>query len=193
MTFNILLVASALLFAAPNMPEYKIGDTIKNFSLINTGDNKAISLVDFTDRKAIVIVFTSHSCPYSKIYDQRLITLAKQYDQAQVKFMFINSQTVSNEDQPVKMASWSSANGLTYLTDPRKEVARQFSATRTPEAFVLKNLNGKFILQYKGAIDDNPQAANQVNVEYLKTAITSVLSNEAVKVPEKRATGCVLK
>jgi hypothetical protein len=79
-----------------------------------------------------------------------------------------------------------------YLSDPTQSVCDKFGATKTPEVFVLKNQGGNLIVKYKGAIDDNPQVANDVTSSYLKDALESVLSNQPVKITEKKATGCMI-
>jgi len=79
-----------------------------------------------------------------------------------------------------------------YLSDANQSVSDKFGATKTPEVFVLKNQGGNFVLKYKGAIDDNPQVANDVTSSYLKDALESILSNQPVKITEKRATGCMI-
>jgi peroxiredoxin len=79
-----------------------------------------------------------------------------------------------------------------YLVDAGGITSKQFGASKTPESFVLKNIKGSFVLYYKGAIDDNPQTANDVSTFYLKDAINSLLSNSPLKVSEKRASGCMI-
>jgi hypothetical protein len=80
-----------------------------------------------------------------------------------------------------------------YLMDNRQEVANIFGAAKTPEVFVLKNINGNFVLQYKGAIDNNPQAESDVSRFYLKDALNAIISNSSIKVSDFRTTGCMIK
>jgi len=179
----------------PLHPEYKIGDKVEDFSLINTVDNKTVNLSDYSNEKAVVIIFASFSCPYSKIYEPRILNLVHTFDEQDVAFIFINSHVSAPEDQITAMAQWAKekVNSYPYLTDPRKKVATLFAATKTPEVFVLKNMKGNFILQYRGAIDDNPQDAKEVTTEYLKEAIIAVINDKALKVSEKRAIGCIIR
>ncbi|PIQ21955.1 MAG: thioredoxin family protein, partial [Cytophagales bacterium CG18_big_fil_WC_8_21_14_2_50_42_9] len=85
-----------------------------------------------------------------------------------------------------------SAN-LPLIPDPEQEVSRQFGATKTPEAFLLQNQNGSFVLKYKGAIDDNPQLETSVRQAYLQNALIAVLANKPVPAPEIHAIGCMIK
>jgi peroxiredoxin len=176
---------------------YNLNDTIENFSLTNAVDNTIVSLTDFSKAKAVVVVFNSPGCAYCKIYDERLLKLVKEFEGKEVNFIFINpNNPASNpDDSPLAMAKAAKEKGYTFpfLIDNKQKVADNFGATKTPEVFVLKNVNGSFALKYKGAIDDNPQLASDVSANYLKDAINSVLSNSAVKITEKRATGCMIK
>lgn len=170
---------------------YKIGDKVETFSLINLLDRKTVHLSDFAAKKAIVLIFTSHSCPYSKIYEERILSLIDSYENQDISFIFISSK----QDNPKELIQHARERGYSspILSDSRNSVARKFSATRTPESFVLKNMKGNMVLQYRGAIDDSPQDAKDVRMFYLKEAIEAVMSDETIRVMEKRPTGCVLK
>jgi peroxiredoxin len=81
-----------------------------------------------------------------------------------------------------------------YLADKEHRVAGMLGATKTPEAFVLQNNGGgTFVLKYRGAIDDNPQVAQEVTVNYLHDAIAATLNRRNLSVAEKRPTGCMIK
>lgn len=175
---------------------YNINDTIENFSLTNAVDKTTVSLSDFSKDKIVVVVFNSPGCAYCRIYDDRLLQLARETQGEGVKFIYINPNNSANpDDSPEAMSKRAKEKGYTFpfLIDNNQAVADVFGATKTPEVFVLKNINGSFALKYKGAIDDNPQLASDVSANYLKDAINSVLSNAAVKITEKRATGCMIK
>ena len=191
--FLLLLVISAFKFQSP----YKIGDKIHDFSLTNATDNNKVSLSDYAKSKAIVLVFTCNDCPYAKLYENRLFEINKAYDEKNVKIILINPNNpkASPEDRPEAIAKKArdKAYPFPYLIDSGQEVSSLFAATKTPEVFVLKNINGNFILKYKGAIDDNPQVETDVNHEYLKDALTSIVNDAATTVQETRATGCVIK
>ena len=98
------------------------------------------------------------------------------------------------EDSGAPTANSPAGNdNLKLIPDDGQKISQQFGATKTPEAFVLQNVNGSFILKYKGAIDDNPQLESSVREPYLRNAIDAVVANRAVAVPEKRALGCMIK
>jgi peroxiredoxin len=184
------------LSAFKEMP-YEINDTIENFSLTNAVDNTTVSLSDYSKSKVVVIVFSSPGCAFCKIYDERLVKLAKEFEGKEVNFLFINpnNPSISLEDNAEAMSKRAREKGYTFpfLIDNNQKIAMMLGATKTPEAFVLKNVNGGFVLKYKGAIDDNAQLASDATASYLKDAIQAVITNGSVKMPERRATGCVIK
>ncbi len=175
---------------------YKVGDKVDDFTLLNVKDNSNITLSGLANNKAIVIVFTSHNCPYTKIYEQRAKSFIQEYTQKGVSFLLINpnNPATNPEESTEEMAEAAKERNYTspYLSDPTQTVCDKFGATKTPEVFVLKNQGGSLVVKYKGAIDDNPQVANDVTANYLKEALEAVLSNQPVKITEKRATGCMI-
>lgn len=198
--FNKVLAISLFLtfyHSASCQVGYKVGDKINNFTLTNVIDNAQVSLSDYLKYKGVVLVFTSPSCPFAKLYEDRLLKLANEFGTRDVKFIFVNpnnpqTNPEDNESEMVKRAK-SKNYTFPYLVDNGQQLCGSFGATKTPEAFLLKNINGSFVLQYKGAIDDNPQVATDVSNNYLRDAIGSMTSNAAIKVTEKRAAGCMIK
>lgn len=175
---------------------YKVGDKVDDFSLQNVKDKSTVSLSGYASKKVVVLVFTSHNCPYTKIYEQRAKSFVQEYEQKGVAFLLINpNNPVTNpEDSPEEMAKAVEERGYhsVYLSDGTQKVCDKFGATKTPEVFVLKLQSGSFVLKYRGAIDDNPQVANDVTSSYLREALEAVLNNQPVKITEKRATGCMI-
>ncbi|HSZ24993.1 MAG TPA: thioredoxin family protein [Cytophagaceae bacterium] len=175
---------------------YKVGDKVENFTLTNVVDGSKVSLSGLSSTKAVVLVFTSHECPYTKIYEQRVKDFVQEYNQKGVLFLLINSNNpVSNpEESPEEMAKAAKERGYKspYLSDASQIVCKQYGASKTPEIFVLKNQSNGFVVKYKGAIDDNPQNATDVTAHYLKDALDAILNNQPVKITEKRASGCMI-
>ncbi|MFN6943977.1 MAG: thioredoxin family protein [Cytophagaceae bacterium] len=193
----IIVVLFSAFSLKKNSTEYKPGDKVNNFTLTNAIDNNPVSLFDFADKKGVAVIFTSHSCPFSKIYDERISQLAKEFEEKGIKFLLINPNipSLSPDDTPAKMTQYAKSKNFStpYLIDSQQKVCNQFGATRTPEVFLMKNINGNFIIFYKGAIDNNPQVATEANQHYFKDACNSLLLNRAVKVSDKRAVGCMIK
>ena len=175
---------------------YGLGDKILSFTLKNINDNNLYNLSDNTDVKGITLIFTNNSCPYAKLYESRVIDLANEFKEKKVPFVFINSQPNSNlsDVELSALAQYSSEHKITFpfLLDPQGLTSKKFGASKIPECYVLKFINGSFVLFYKGAIDDNPQTSSDVSNFYLKDAINSLLLNNPVKISERRPSGCMI-
>lgn len=156
----------------------RIGQPAKDFAI----------LTDYNATKAVVVVFLNRSCPNARLYENRLSQLAGNYNGKGVSFLFLNP-AISVEDN----SNAAGTSNLKLVPDNGQKISQQFGATKTPEAFVLQNVNGSFVLKYKGAIDDNPQLEQAVKEPYLRNALDAVLANQAITVPERRAMGCTIK
>jgi peroxiredoxin len=164
---------------------------VKNFTLKNVKDGKEISLNDYHSGKAVVVVFTSHECPFDSYYKERLKGLIQVYA-GKVQFLLINSN-VEDQESAEQMAIHYTDLQVPYLADKDQAVMTNLGAKKTPEAFVITSSGGKFTIAYSGAIDDNPQTAKDARQSFLKDAIEKVLSGQKIEVPTQRATGCAIR
>lgn len=193
---NLALTVLSLLFIAAT-PSYEVGNVVSNFSLTEATSGKKISLTDFGKSKAVVVIFTSNYCPYTKLYDERLVKLSNKFKSQGVEFILINPVIEGEgEDESIAMMSKRAKEAsfsFPYLKDADQAVAKQFAAKKTPEAFLLQNTSKGFVVKYRGAIDDNPQVADDVNKDYLSDAIVAVLSGKTVIDKTTRPTGCMIR
>jgi peroxiredoxin len=193
--FAAALTVSAFVFSAFGQAGYQLGQKVNDFTLKDS-NGQNVSLSSFNNTKTVVVVFTNDICPYSRLYENRLMSLNNAYQSRGVKFIFINPAIGAEGGETVadmaKKASDSKYN-FPYLADEGQKISQQFGATKTPEVFVLHNVNKEFVLKYKGAIDDNPQLETGVKDNYLKNAIDAVLNDRNVQAFDKRATGCLIK
>lgn len=164
---------------------------IKNFTLINTRDGKEVSLADYNSLKAVAIVFTSHECPFDNYYKDRIKELIQAYA-GKVQFLLINSNMEEQESAEQMSIHYTDLHAP-YLADKDQVVMGNLGAKKTPEVFLISMTGGKPVLQYNGAIDDNPQAAKDVRQYFLKDAIAKVVSGQKVEIPAQRATGCAIR
>lgn len=164
---------------------------IKDFSLTNVKDGKSVSLSNYSSASGIVVVFTSHECPYDNYYKERLKELVTAYS-GKVQFLLINSNQEPQESAE-QMAIHYSDLGVPYLADKNQTAMETFSARKSPEVFLLSKTNGKFAVVYSGAIDDNPQVAKDVKQTFLKDALTKVLAGEKIETVSQRAVGCTIR
>jgi len=194
--FALSSVACVTLLMAMKIPA-QTANKIENFTLMDVISNRSVSLNDYKGGKGVVLVFTSNACPYTRLYEDRIISLANEFQGRGIQFLLINSNTASdsNDDSVEQMAAVARQKGYTfpYLADKDHKAANLFGATKTPEVMVLQNSGDMFTLKYRGAIDDNPQLPNDVSAQYLKEAIHAVLNKQNLSVVEKRPTGCMIK
>ncbi|MFN8309324.1 MAG: hypothetical protein U0T73_05125 [Chitinophagales bacterium] len=71
-------------------------------------------------------------------------------------------------------------------------MARSFKAEKTPHAFVLWREQGKWIIKYRGAIDDNGNHPELVQRHYLIDALNDLLNGKNVRIAEGEAVGCAI-
>ena len=65
--------------------------------------------------------------------------------------------------------------GFQYLYDESQDVAKQFGATNTPHVYVLSKKDGKLIVEYEGAIDNNADNAEEADKKYVEDAVNRLL------------------
>jgi peroxiredoxin len=166
---------------------------VQDFSLINVIDNKAVGLQNYSSNAGIVVIFTTNVCAFDNYYRARINKLSNDY-RDKVGVLLVNSSVDPAEsvDNMAKKAQQLSL-GMPYLADKDQTLMQSFGASRTPQAYVLKNDGGKFSIIYRGAIDDNAQVEADVHRTYLKDAIEVMLSNQKIETPEVRPVGCTIR
>jgi peroxiredoxin len=174
----------------------KIGDLLPEFTLKNI-DGKFYSSKEFSTEnnvEALIIIFSCNHCPYVKAYEDRIISIQKDYYDRGVRVIAINSNDEVNypEDsfsEMIKRSNEKNFNFL-YLRDETQAIAKAFGATHTPEVFLFNNEQK---LVYHGKIDDNWQNPQDVKINYLRNALEECLSGKEVQFPETYSIGCTIK
>jgi peroxiredoxin len=164
-----------------------------DFSLKNV-DGKTISLNNYPDAKGVIIVFTCNHCPFAKLYPKRLNQLNKKYMPLGVPLIAISSTDtlMYAEDCYDKMVAKAKSGkySFPYLYDSSQSVARNYHAERTPQAFLLWKENGRWIIKYEGAIDDNGAEPELVKENYIVNAIEELINGNPVSNPSTKSIGC---
>jgi len=166
---------------------------VSNFSLVNVLNDQTISPATFPSCAGLVVIFTSNACPYDEYYRSRITKLSQSYqDRVPVLLVNANPDPAESKDNMVKKAKQLNLS-IPYLTDKDQTLMTALDAKKSPEAFLLKNENGKFTVVYRGAIDDNAQVEADVRHSYLRDAVDIMLTNQKIETPEVRPVGCNLK
>ncbi len=167
--------------------------TLQDFSLTNVVNDHQVSLNTFPSCEGLVFIFTSNVCPYDEHYRDRIKKLAASY-RDKVPVVLVNSNSEPAESIPaMKTKSRDYGVEIPYLADKDQELMKQLGATKSPQAFLVKNDNGKFTVVYGGAIDDNAQVEADVRHAYLRDAIESLIAGRPVKTAEIRPAGCTIR
>jgi glutathione peroxidase-family protein len=196
LTTGLFLLLTGISVLAQPVKGYSLGDAVTDFKLKNI-DGLPISLSNYRDRKGLIVVFTSNQCPFSKAYEERLILLDRKFATQgyPVLAVMANDQEAYNEDSFENMKARAQIKNYSYpyAMDETQSMARAFGATRLPEVYVLKQKAGQFILEYEGAIDDNPQDAGSVQRRYTDEAVSSLIADRPVQSPITKPIGCGIK
>ncbi len=167
-----------------------IGRKIVDFTLQDYLGAK-VSLADWSDKRAIAVVFLGAECPLSKLYAPKISELAKQYGKEGVLCVGIDSNRQDSLEDIARFARDLKVD-FPLLKDPGNRVADAFSAVRTPEAFLL---DGERRIVYRGRIDDQfgvGYVRGKTDTSDLSTAIDEVLSGKSVSTPTTNAVGCFI-
>lgn len=169
-----------------------VDDPIPHFKLPAT-DGLAIDSKEIKD-PVLCIVFTCNHCPYAQAYEDRLIELGNEFDEADVQFVLINSNDATNypEDSFENMKVKHDEKGypFPYCFDESQEVAKAYGALCTPHCFVF---NKERRLKYKGRVDDNWEHPDQVKERNLHDAIAALVEGKEPALREANAIGCSIK
>ena len=100
------VIIITLLFFSCNLPVFSQQGGVKDFKLINAVNKNEVSLSDFNNKKVIAVIFTSNYCPYSKLYEQRILDLHKRFAGQSFQILLINPNNPekSKDDSIEKMA-----------------------------------------------------------------------------------------
>jgi peroxiredoxin len=193
---TLLLLAGMALFVAANTPGYQVGDTVTDFKLKNT-DGKMVSLADYKSAKGAIVIFDCNTCPYSKIYNDRIVALNKKYASQGFPVIAINANDaqMSPGDSFDEMVAQARRKGydFPYLVDDTQAVGKAFGASNTPHVFVLKKDSDKFTVAYIGAIDNNTRDASAATRKYVEEAVDALLAGKPVQTEKTKALGCGIR
>jgi peroxiredoxin/mono/diheme cytochrome c family protein len=167
-----------------------VGRKVGQFTLPDTS-GRAVSLAQFKDKKAVVVIFMGTECPINNALMPRLVEMQKHYAPLGVQFLGINS---NQQDTAERVAEHARQNGLNFpaLKDEGNAVADQFGAERTPEAFLL---DAERTIRYRGRIDDQfgiGYKRLQPTQRDLATALDELLAGKPISRPITPVAGCII-
>jgi len=172
-----------------------LGTPAPDFTLRDVISDREVSLSDFDESAALLVVFLCNHCPYVKHVADTLASLAREYQQRGVAVVGINSNDTLTypDDAPEKMVEEVRQRGYTfpYLFDETQEVAKEYHAACTPDFYVFDR-DGR--LAYRGQMDDSrPQSGIPVTGRDLRAALDAVLAGRPAPAEQKPSLGCNIK
>jgi peroxiredoxin len=149
------------------------------------------------EAKGYIVIFTCNSCPYAKMYEDRINALDAKYKAIGYPVVAImpNDPLESPEDsfENMQMRAKEKNFSFPYLMDETQEITRAYGASRTPHVYLLKKERDKNKVVYIGAIDDNYRDPEAVKVKYVEDAIEALENNRSISTNFTKAIGCTIK
>lgn len=172
-----------------------LGTKAPYFRLPDAVSGKMVSIDDFADKPALLVMFICNHCPYVQHIRTALAQFAREYIPKGLAIVAINSNDVSQypEDSPENMAKEARKVGYTfpYLFDESQEVAKAYGAACTPDFFLFDRERK---LVYRGQFDDSRPGNNvPVTGSDLRAAADAVLEGRPVPEKQKPSLGCNIK
>lgn len=173
----------------------ELGTLAPDFQLKNAVDGQVVSVTDFQDEAALLVMFICNHCPYVQHVLKELGRLAADYAPRGVAVVAINSNSVRThpQDGPQHMIELAGAEGWTFpfLFDETQDVAKRYQAACTPDFFVFDH-NRKLV--YRGQLDDSrPGNGVPVTGRDLRAALDAALAGEPVRGEQRPSMGCNIK
>jgi hypothetical protein len=163
-----------------------IGDQAPTFSLPDTEGQ------EHGPEGVTAVIFTCNHCPYALGWHERLLDVARDYED--VTFLAINPNDAERYpgDSYEAMRERVQADGgwpMPYLRDETQEVARAYDAKTTPDVFLL---DADLRLRYRGAPDADYRE-EKLKAEWLREALDAVRDGRDPQRPETDPVGCSVK
>ncbi len=179
------LTPSTMLPLATVAPDFRLPDT----------NGKLVSLADFKDKAALVVIFMCNHCPYVVHIRPGLAQLARDYAGKSVAIVGINANDAAKypADSPAKMKDEVASAGYTfpYLYDEKQAVAKAYRAACTPDIFLFDR--GRRLV-YRGQFDaSRPGNGIPVTGKDLRAAIDAVLAGKSTSELQVASIGCNIK
>jgi peroxiredoxin len=183
---DVVAVASTMLVLGTKAPDFELPDVV-------TGGT--VSIRDFDDKRALLVMFICRHCPYVRHVRGELARLGHDFTVSELAIVAISANDPAEypEDAPESLAEEAREAGYAfpYLFDETQEVAKAYTAACTPDFFLFDSDRA---LVYRGQLDDSrPRNGLPVTGEDLRAAIRAVLSGEPVPDDQRASIGCSIK
>jgi peroxiredoxin len=181
--------------AATNSTMLPLGTPAPEFHLPDVVSGKTVSLADFRDAPALVVMFICNHCPYVKHIQAGMTQMARDLLARGVAVVAISSNDPQAypQDGPeaMKAEAQSAGYAFPYLFDESQAVAKAYRAACTPDFFVFDRARR---LVYRGQMDDARRGNTlPVTGRDIRAAVDAVLAGRPVPADQKPSIGCNIK
>ncbi|MFM2061324.1 MAG: hypothetical protein RLZZ507_994 [Cyanobacteriota bacterium] len=182
----MVLTASTMLPLGTKAPEFHLPEVV-------SGEN--ISLANFADKKALLVMFICRHCPFVKHIQTELAQLGKDYFNTDLGIVAISANDAQNypNDAPESLKEMAAELGFKFplCYDETQATAKAYTAACTPDFFLFDHQRN---LVYRGQLDDSRPSNNKpVTGADLRAAIEAVLADQAVTSEQQPSIGCNIK
>lgn len=172
-----------------------LGTSAPDFALPDVGSGQTVSLHEFSEKKAMLVVFMCAHCPFVKLVESELSAIGREFQGRGLGMVAISANDAEHypDDAPAFLQEQAERLGFTfpYLYDESQETAKAYRAACTPDIYLF---DAERKLVYRGQIDDaRPGNDKPVTGKNLRAAIESVLIGQPVTEDQLPATGCNIK
>ncbi|MBC7396507.1 MAG: thioredoxin family protein [Bdellovibrionales bacterium] len=173
-----------------------LGTSAPPFSLPAT-NGRTYTLESFRDMKGLLIVFMCNHCPYVVAVHSRLSALAREFSEDGVACLGVSSNDPNHREADsfenmIKISEqWQLP--FPYAFDESQEVAKAYDAVCTPDPYLYENVNGTFLLRYRGRIDDSWKDESQVREQSLRIALRKLVDGKTQNKEQIPSMGCSIK
>lgn len=172
-----------------------LGTVAPDFSLPNVVSGELVTLADFSDRQALLVIFMCCHCPFVKHVQDEFFKIQTDFIDQSLGILAISANDVAKYplDSPEKLKEM--AQTLKYefpvCYDETQNVSKAYTAACTPDFFLF---NHEKKLVYRGQLDESrPSNGLPVTGQDLRRAITLTLDNKPINPNQKPSIGCNIK
>jgi len=145
------------------------------------------------DAKAVILFFTGNGCPIARKSVDKLKSLRKRFG-PDVAFWIVNTYSADSVEDCWKEYRDFKMGPLTYLRDPKQQLALILGVERTAEVVAVRTDTWRTF--YQGAIDDQFSEGAQrpaPEKKFLEDALVEFSAGKDISTARTQAHGCRIK
>lgn len=172
-----------------------LGTIAPSFELTDVVSGKLISLENFSDRQALLLMFICQHCPFVKHVQEELSRIGQDYSEKSLGIIAISANDIDKypNDSPSKLKEMATVLNFNFpiCYDESQSVSKVYTAACTPDFFLF---DSDLRLAYRGQLDDS-RPGNDIPVtgKDLRQAIDLVLTGQPAQSTQMPSIGCNIK